>query len=172
MITFRREPRPLCCRKQGDTNIIVNLIDMWICVRCLADIFICSWVHTYIHQPPAQVVLPVLSWGHLRNEHPVCTAGQSRHQSQVPAAEINLCVSYIWLSFRLSYFLNIFSFFEYLFVKNFNKVLMTQYFEKFLHFIYDILKLEKKIACIVLIDGSVRYRWLKLLGGCFAGMGQ
>ena len=42
--------------------------------------------HTYVCQPPAQVILPALVWGHLWDEHPVRTTRQSRHQCKVPAA--------------------------------------------------------------------------------------
>lgn len=42
--------------------------------------------HSYVCQPPAQVVLPALLWGHLRDEDPVGSAGLGRHQGQVPAA--------------------------------------------------------------------------------------
>lgn len=34
---------------------------------------------TYIGQPPAQMVLPAFIWGHLWDEDPVGTTGQSRH---------------------------------------------------------------------------------------------
>lgn len=84
MITFRREPLALCCRNIWRKYKYIALHSerrMWRCFRA-------DWRpinrHTYIREPPAQVVLPVVIWWHLWNEHPVGTTGQSCHQGQVP----------------------------------------------------------------------------------------
>lgn len=45
-----------------------------------------TFKRSYVCQPPAQVFLPSVIWGHLWDEDPVSSAGLGRHQGQVPAA--------------------------------------------------------------------------------------
>lgn len=44
-----------------------------------------TFKHAYVCQPPAQVVLPSVIWGHLWDEDPVSSAGLGCHKGQVPA---------------------------------------------------------------------------------------
>lgn len=80
MITLRREPRLLCC--EGNQSIPLCRLNSRR-GRFKSKV---TFRHSYVCQPPAQVVLPALIWGHLWDEDPVSTAGLGRHQGQVTAA--------------------------------------------------------------------------------------
>lgn len=80
MITLRREPRLLCC--QDNQSVPLCRLNS----RRGGFKSKVTFRHSYVCQPPAQMVLPALIWGHLWDEDPVSTAGLGRHQGQVPAA--------------------------------------------------------------------------------------
>lgn len=67
-------------RRQSERTLVQAKWQTW----CIQEQV--TFRHSYVCQPPAQVVLPAVVWGHLWDEHPVGAAGLGRHQGQVPAA--------------------------------------------------------------------------------------